>query len=396
MGSKGAYLNTGIPGTGLYDRTKIGGSTSKSKTRSLPTSSYIELSVTIGIDDNGNNFVKDQHGQLITDESLLRKIKRTDVYKNKIQELSEKFVNEKNDKTIEFVEIYKQSEKLLSESEIHKKLENLAPKKYIKKKFSYPKPDEISIKEELACEAKRNIRSIAFWTLNKRRNEYINKEFPARLQEAQEAYKNARIKHDLAETMIENEKNTEYENIYNNEKAFWEDCLLGKKEFVEPSIDFFLNGMTLPVEFEVSYEYDESKGTLKVDLDLPEIEDLPQSKATTLASGKVKIKGKTQKEIKEEYLICTTGLAFFFASKFFNISTHIEKILISGFTQRISKKTGQLGDEYIYSVIFDRNKFQKIEISKIIPYLAFEEFEHKINYSKTFDTLTIEPIFEIN
>ena len=183
----------------------------------------------------------------------------------------------------------------------------------------------------------------------------------------------------------------QYLLVYNEQKKFLIDFLEGKKEFIELNLDNFLHSITLPVNFTVSYEYDDKNGILTVDLDLPEIEDLPTSKASTLASGKVKIKNKTQKELKEQYLICVTGLAFFFSSHFFNLSTRINKVLISGFTQRISKKTGQLTDEYIYSVLFTREEFAQLVIKDLIPYFAIEQFEHKINYSKTFELMTIEP-----
>ena len=396
IGSKGTYLNAGIPGTGLYGRTKIDGSTSRSSRTSSSIHSYVELSISIGIDDSGNYFVKDQNGQLITDESLLRKIKRTDVYKNKIQELSEKFAAEKNAETDNFVEIYKQSEVLLTETQIRQNLEDLIPQKYIKREFTRNKPTESAVREDIEIEAKRNIKSIAFWSLKKRRSDFVNNEFPLRFLDSINKYENALMEHDMNESIMEKEKNIEYEKIFIQEKTYLEDFLMGKKELVESNIDSFLQKMTLPVDFEVSYEYDEIKGILKVDLDLPEIEDLPKSKATTLASGKVKVKEKTQKEVKEQYLVCITGLAFFFTSHFYNLSTYIDKILISGFTQRISKKTGNMNDDYVYSVVFDRNKFQGIEIPSIIPYLAIEEFKHNIDYSKTFELSTIEPITDLN
>lgn len=395
IGPRGTYLNTGMPGTGLYDRTRIGGSSTSSRSYASSSKSSVDFSITVGIDDNGNYFIKDQYGDIITDETLLRKIKRTDSYKNKVLELSEKFANEKNAETGTFVEIYKMSEKIITEPEIKEKLSNLKPQRYIKNEFTRSKPNEISIKADVESEARRNIRSIAFWTLKKRRQDYVNEEFPLRLQSEVKKYEDDLQEHIKEESRMEIEKNARYDVLYNQEKEYLESFLAGKRELVELSLDSFLQSMTLPVNFEVSYEYDESKGILKVDLDLPEIEDLPTSKATTLASGKVKVKDKTQKEIKEEYLICICGLAFFFSTHFFNLSTHISKILISGFTQRINKKTGQMNDDYVYSIIFDRDKLQRIEIDKITPYLSFGEFEHKISYSKSYELSIIEPIYDV-
>ncbi len=90
-----------------------------------------------------------------------------------------------------------------------------------------------------------------------------------------------------------------------------------------------------------------------------------------------------------------TGLALFFASKLFNISTQINKILISGYTQRLSKKTGNIEDQYVYSIIFDRESFSKLNIEQVTPYLAFDNFQHVIDFKSTYELNTIEPYTEI-
>jgi hypothetical protein len=398
ISQRGTYLNTGIPGTGLYDRTKINPSPSFTSPNPHPLSddSNNGISITIGIDNGGKYYIKGKNGEVISDESLLMKIKKTEVYKNKIIELSEKFANDMNLETETFVEIYKHSEKIISVLEIQKRLSNLILQKYIKKEFTGRKPNEIDIKYEVESEAKRNIKSIAFWKLKEMRQEYFNREFPLRFQKAVDFFNKSIQEHNENESNLEIEKNEEYLKIFNQEKKSLEDFLEGGKDFVESNLESFLKTMTLPVNFSVSFEYDQECGVLKVDLDLPEIEDLPTSKAATLSSGKIKVKDKSQKEIKEQYLICVTGLSFFFASHFFNISTRIKEILISGFTQRINKKIGQVHDDYIYSVIFNRDKFINIDTKKIVPYLALEEFEHRINYSKVWELMVIKPITEVD
>lgn len=88
-------------------------------------------------------------------------------------------------------------------------------------------------------------------------------------------------------------------------------------------------------------------------------------------------------------------MAFYFAAKFFNVSSKIDKILISGFTQRTSKVSGNVEDVYVYSVIFDRESFSKLKIKEAIPYRAFEFFKHVISYTSNFDLLNIEPLSSI-
>ena len=111
FGPKGTYLNTGIPGTGLYGRTRLGGHDEVRSSRISGNSSgnqQIQLALTVGINDDGSYFIRNQDlSSSITDESVLRKIKRTEAYKAKILELSEKFVSEKTDDNEAFINIFK-------------------------------------------------------------------------------------------------------------------------------------------------------------------------------------------------------------------------------------------------------------------------------------------------
>jgi hypothetical protein len=391
VGSRGTYLNSGIPGTGLYNRTRIDSSSNYSRSSNSTGRSYTEVSITVGIDDNGVYFIKDKDGQIITDEQLLRKIKRTEVYKAKILELSEKYADEKNEENMKFVEIYKLSPELVMECDVLSELESMKPEIYERNEYSKTEPDKNSIRNEIIAESRRNIKSIAFWRLKKQRNAYVEEKLPRVYRQEMEKYEEEKANFLIMEDEQERQKNNEYMDNCARAKDELKKYLSGDKIWVEEKIDSFLQGMVLPVDFSVSYEYF-SDGRLKVDLDLPEVEDLPTTKVTTLTSGKVKVKDKTQKEIKEEYIRCICGLAFFFASSLFNISTHISKILISGYTQRVSKKTGNLDDEYVYSVEFNRESFESINIKNIDPLIAFDSFHNVRNISKSYDLSTITPL----
>lgn len=394
FGSKGTYLNTGIPGTGLYDRTRIDEDINSSSIRAsagVSSHKYVELAITVGIEDNGSYFIKDQNGSLITDETILRKIKRSEAYKDKILELGEKFVNEKTDENQAFIDIHKLSPVLISESDVNHGLEHLQPLVYKRKSFEKSVPDQDAMRSDLEATATRDIWSLAFWTLKKRRSEFVASNLPIVFESAMKQYHSDNENFIASENQTEEKKNGEYLEAFNLQKSELHSFLSGKQDWVEEKIDLFLGDMTLPVDFSVSYEYNETTGELSVDLDLPEIEDLPTTKATSLSSGKVKAKEKTQKEIRQEYLRCISGLAFFFACSFFNISTHISSVLISGFTQRLNKKTGKVADDYVYSVVFDRVGVSAIEVSNIDPVVAFESFPHRRSVSKTYDVASIVP-----
>ena len=59
IGKRGTYLNTGIPGTGLYAREKIGGS---NKTSNNSTSNLIKVTITVAVTDDGTIDFRDSNG----------------------------------------------------------------------------------------------------------------------------------------------------------------------------------------------------------------------------------------------------------------------------------------------------------------------------------------------
>ena len=152
---------------------------------------------------------------------------------------------------------------------------------------------------------------------------------------------------------------------------------------VEAAMDAWLEDIELPVEFDVQYEYDEGTGTMMLDLDLPEIEDMPEEKVVELASGAVRAKEKSQKEIREEYQLCVFGLAVFFASHVFLAGEGISDVLISGYTQRRDQRTGELEDHYIYSLVFERRRFESSTISKKDPFEFCSDCRGRLNVQST-------------
>ena len=75
----------------------------------------------------------------------------------------------------------------------------------------------------------------------------------------------------------------------------------------------------------------------------------------------------------------------------FNVSTRIENTLVSGYTQRVNKKNGNVEDEYIYSILIERNKINNINFNNIDTILAFDNFKNIKNFTKTFEAKTIIP-----
>lgn len=340
-GKKGTYLNTSIPGTGFYSRQKIDSkhtTTTKSSQRSTPTSNK-----SIGTSAQVESF---------------------------------------NKSIAEFVSIISHAENVYSAEDIRTALESLTPREYVKNTYSISIPDRSNILSNLESEARQNVSKLAFWSLKKRRQQYIDENIDIRYEEAYNEWQRNKKKFEENEEINAATANEEYRIEYNREHLHLSNILAGSDTYVESEINSWLSEIELPIDFSIQYDYDQSTGTFCVDLDLPEVEDLPDEFATQLASGKMKMKKKTQTELRHDYARCVFGLAIYLASHIFNTSTAIKNILISGYTQR-RDKVGNLNDDYIFSIIFTRTAFEHEDLSSKDPIEFCMLFENRCIMSKT-------------
>lgn len=135
------------------------------------------------------------------------------------------------------------------------------------------------------------------------------------------------------------------------------DAALLDEVTAEDEVADWLTDSEAPVPFTVQAQAVSDRRAVMIDLDLPEIEDMPADKLVELASGALKIKPKTQKEQREDYRTCVFGLGEYVAANVLAIVPQAERVLVSAYTQRRDERTGDAHDAYIYSVVFERAKF---------------------------------------
>ena len=162
----------------------------------------------------------------------------------------------------------------------------------------------------------------------------------------------------------------------------------GDEDIVESLVSSFMNNLTLAYDVRVNYELEDN--VLYVDLDLPEIEDLETS-YPTYSNGKVVYKNKKSIELKGEYARMVLSLGVFLSANYFNLSSFIDEIVMSGFTT-VRDKEGELVDQYLYSVRYTRDIYEKTDLSKLDDLFKFVlSFSNRINLSKTFTFKAIKP-----
>lgn len=389
IGKRGAFLNLGIPGTGLSYRQRLSsGALSKriysSKTHTQLTSEmsdeYIQ-SVSFDFNDKGDVVFVDEFGfELDKKQSEIVRLNRI----NDFYEWMKEVVSSQRDTNISLYEIHKLTpcaDSLPDFSTV--KFMIRAPISPIPPKFP-PRPVEPE-------KVKGGISS--FILPNKRRQleeqkRQLEQEYQIALAEWEEDKS--------AITELYDRDMREWENnfrIWREAKKEFQDTLLmiknnfesgsNDKAILEAALSIELQRIEWPRETMCSFEVQEGGATVVIDVDLPEIEDMPEKEIVFSKNYMPKIKEKSGKQIREEYAYHIHGVAEKIAGHIFSVMQNCTLVIISGYSQRIDKSLGKISDEYLYSIKFDRENFSKIDFKNADPIAIFSLFEHKRKMTKT-------------
>ncbi|WP_320127767.1 DUF4236 domain-containing protein [uncultured Sphaerochaeta sp.] len=394
VNSKGVYSNLGIPGTGLSQRQKIAdwGNSSKLSNKTLQnTFSGIEYNVHIEVNqETGEESIIVSHaGREITDNSIIKKIKQSGTFKDSLQNERENLLKEIQFKSEVLTSISKESIELPNWELMRAELLSSKPQTYQKVPFIVSCPQKEDMRSELVQEAVNKVKAVFF--KKKRIYAYVDAKLEDRYQKKINEWESERLKYEKEQNRIEQEKNKTLLNDYNRWKSGMIEILAPSQDFIETRLTELFSQISLPLDFSISFNVKDDGNLVMLDIDLPEIEDFPTKKAKQLTNGKISIKEKSEKERNQDYLQSVTGLSFFFSSVVFSASPKIEKVIISGFTQRINKATGNIEDDYIYSVDFPIAEFRELNLANIDPSVAIQQFDHRIDILKDFKLRTISP-----
>jgi len=166
-------------------------------------------------------------------------------------------------------------------------------------------------------------------------------------------------------------------------------------DFMAELFDDAIEELTWPRETLISYEIANHGQTIWLDIDLPEIEDLPQKTANIAAHGKrLNIKNKSQTQLRTEYAKHIHGILMRLAGIVFSTLPTSQEVIVSGYSQRLDKATGNVSDEYLLSIRIPRQTFSGINfenLEKIDPVQALDNYEMRRSMSKTFVFKAITP-----
>lgn len=347
-GRRGTYMNTGIPGSGLYSRQRIGTSPRSGSSQA----GYVgttAVPITISVEDDGTVVFKDQNGSIL-DERLVKQAKQQ--AKDEIQGLLQRACDEINGHIEALEQIHFQTP---SPNERHL---------YTPKPFETPKPAQ-------PVPRKHGFMGMLFRPVRDR----IDKEN----DEAQAAYR--------AQTILWNRQLQQHDATEAANKALVEEKVMTELPAMETVLEESLMDIVWPRETSVSSEIRDGGRVVMIDVDLPEIEDLPRKTASVPSRGnKLSIKELPVTRLQQLYMRHVHGVGFRIIGEAFYVLPGADEVVLSGYTQRPDKATGEVRDQYLYSVRVKRAEWATVNFANlkdVDPAEALGRFDIRRDVSKT-------------
>lgn len=185
-------------------------------------------------------------------------------------------------------------------------------------------------------------------------------------------------------------------NDENKRREMIETGIYSDPEAMQSFFEMNLQDIVWPRETSISVELFELGKTIYIDVDLPEIEDMPQKTASAPQRGyKLNVKSISENALRKMYANHVHGVGFRLIGEAFASLPLLEEVVLSAYSQRRDLATGRVADEYLYSIKVRRSDWSKIDFSHLKSVDAGEalsKFEIRRNMTKTGVFKTIEPV----
>jgi hypothetical protein len=156
-----------------------------------------------------------------------------------------------------------------------------------------------------------------------------------------------------------------------------------------------LDKIPWPRETAARFDFGNDARTLEIDVDLPEIEDMPTREAAIAARGlRLLIRERSEARRKSDYARHVHAIGLRVVAEAFAALPPLQAITISCFTQRSDPATGSQVDEYLYSARIVRHVWESIDFSRLAdldPVTAFERFDLCRRMDRRANFTAIEP-----
>jgi hypothetical protein len=352
IGSRGTYLNTGIPGTGLYARERLSGGGARAR----EPAGAITQRATVSVSDDGAVAFTAPNGAPLSEVWVAQARKQ---HGETIKALVEDKVQELN-------------ASLDALGEVHLSTPPPLPPKFAKEPFEHPRPIE------------PQPQPITFWArLFRKRRERI---------EAANAAAHAEYERQL---VAWEKAGALHRQLQEQKRKRYEDDVRFDVDTMERVLEEAVQEIPWPRETNISFDLIDGGRAVALDVDLPEIEDLPTKVAALTGRGfEIKFTEASATKVRQLYMRHVHGVGFRLMGEVFARLPVCEEVTLSAFSQRPDKQTGRVEDQYLYSVRAKRQDWRLIDftnLNSVDVVAAFERFELRRKMSKTGVFQPIEP-----
>lgn len=287
------------------------------------------------------------------------------------------------------VQSYRNAPSIKSQEDYIREFENIQKQIYTPATFQEQEPTIDTTRQILMEEAKRNIRSLLFWTNKSKRQQYVESYLDERFHHLLEEYNQRKTTFEQEEQKKKDIFDAQAEAKYTAQKTMAKGLIDGEIECVNSAIEDLDKDLALPLPMSVKHSYNTETQMLDAHIELPAIDKMPHVIGVRLASGNYKVAEMPAKELREKYAEYVTGAAFYLAAIYMNASPKISDICIDA-NAMIEMKDGETASGCIYKITFNREDLAKVDFRTLNPISAFAEFPSSIKLSKTFVFKSIE------
>lgn len=276
------------------------------------------------------------------------------------QELIKKWSEENDEERNDLIQIYRKSPKLKSRKDFQAEIEAIKPNQYVRRVFNEQAPSRDEIESELEEEAELEVSSWMFWSINRKRREYVEERLESRYQEKIEAYNKRLAQHEESENKAQEEFNLQSQKQSEEHKKRLTSILEGNNECLEKELLRIPDVMSLEFPYHVEAKLEGTAISIK--LLLPQPNDLPHLEGVRLASGNYKIKEIPDKKKKKDYAEWVLSIAIYVVSCYLNVSPMVDKVTVRGFVSVCGEDTDEI---CLYEASFDRATFNSLKFDEL-------------------------------
>lgn len=301
--------------------------------------------------------------------------RRSQEYKSAYKKVSMDMLHAYEADNKKYTAIHRGMKKVITTSDYEKELMEMTPEKYKRSTFTLPMPKKEDVENDLITEAQAINFNKSEEAENIDEKQFVRQNLNRLVEERQHSWQVACNLFNKIEDAREERTNAnyfaEYKKLYDKKKAFIE----GDSASVDTAIKDLCDTIDVPCDISLSYEYDKGDKTLSVKLIAENGINVPTSKATILASGKISIKNKMVKETIFDRTNSTISLVYYIGAELFNVSPNIQYLRISLYDKTLQSP--------LLWVEFDRDSFSKINpltigvVSHILGYSHVTDFKMK-------------------